>query len=257
MSRYNFNKAYRGNNNSQWRDHGPPQQFQYAQQQNANQQYEQYSYSDQPRPSRGRGGYRKGGFSSKPKENVRVPLEAKERGTMPTGQHLSKTNSELKNDPLYLEAFFPSPTEELVPIAEELNHFPGFDGLTTLINETYESFSSHSLNFKRSVPLSAYAYHLAVLTWARVLYVKRLNKYKVTTDEIEFVDMIYNQGNFILPKTLTIYLSGFGNFTIPSSTESKFNTKPYAYESMVIFKILIRYFIYAQRIHVYQYSLKE
>lgn len=230
MSRYNFNPVNRGNGHSQWRSSGPPQQHN---QNNAQHQaYESYAYNDQPRPSRGRGGYRRGGFSNKPKDNVRAPLEAKEvkeRGTMPTGQHLSKTNSELKNDPLYLEAFFPSPTEELVPIAEELNHYPGLDGLTTLINETYESFSSHSLNFKRSIPVSVYAYYISVLSWARILHIKRLNKYKLTTNEIEFVDMIYQQGNFLLPKTLTIYLSGFGNFNIPSGTESKFNTKYYAY----------------------------
>ncbi|XP_039951493.1 uncharacterized protein LOC120768807 [Bactrocera tryoni] len=63
--------------------------------------------------AKGRGGYRRGGISNKPKEHVRIPLDVKERGTMLTGQHLSKTNSELKNDPLYLEAFFPTPSEEL------------------------------------------------------------------------------------------------------------------------------------------------
>lgn len=227
MSRYGFNNN-RGAGQQQWRNFGPPPNMYPPQQQ---QQQDQYAYAEQPRPSRGRGGFRRGGISNKPKENVRVPLDARERGTMPSGQHLSKTNSELKNDPLYLEAFFPTPSEELVPIAEELNHFTGFDGLTTLIQETYENFSSHNLNFKRSVSLSAYAYYISVFAWARVLHLKRLNKYRLTTDEIEFVDMIYQQGNFILPKSVTLYLSGFGNFTIPSGVETKFNTKPYTYDS--------------------------
>jgi len=185
----------------------------------------------------GRRGYRRGGMSNKPKDNLREPLVAREKHTdMPQGQYLSKTTSELKNDPLYMEAFFPLPSEELCPVAEELNHFPGFDGLTGLINESYNNFCAHSLNFKRSVSPATYYYYVAVLSWARVLYLKRLNKYKLTTSELEFVDMIYEQGNYILPKSVTIYLSGFGNFNIPSGVESKFNTKPYTYGLLGYFK---------------------
>ncbi|APG78264.1 hypothetical protein [Hubei diptera virus 18] len=246
MSRYNFNRGAPRGRGGQWR---APQNNNYDagyyQNQNQNNRSnnnypENNSYMyEAPQTSgrgRGRGGYRRGGISNDPKVNVRNPLDAKDPvaqgkpASMPTGQHLSKTNSELKNDPLYLEAFFPSPSEELVPLPEELNHFTGFDGLSSIINESYDNFCSHSLNFKRSVSLSSYAYYISVFCWARVLHLKRLNKYRLTTNEIEFVDMIYNQGNYLLPKSVTLYLSGFGNFTIPSSVESKFNTKPYSYD---------------------------
>lgn len=102
-------------------------------------------------------------MSTKPRANIRAPLEAHERNEHPTGSHLSKTTSTLKNDPLYLEAFFPSPSEEMRPMAEEVNHYTGLDGLTPLINETYEYFCAHNLNFKRSVSLSTYAYYIATL----------------------------------------------------------------------------------------------
>lgn len=110
-------------------------------------------------PNRNNPTFRRGGISNNPRENVRAPVTAREP---PTGQHLSKTTSELKNDPLYLEAFVPSDAEELVPIAEELNHFTGFEGLTPLINESYENFCAHSLNFKRSISLSMYNYYITV-----------------------------------------------------------------------------------------------
>lgn len=180
-----------------------------------------------------RGG--RGGFSQKTKE-TRPPIDTAEKpkpkktGSAPMGQHLSKTSSELKNDPLYMDAFMPSPSEELVAIAEELNHFTGFNGLTGIINESFDNFAAKSVNFKRSVPQSAYAYYIAVMAWARALYLKKLNKYRLTTEEREFVDIIYEQGNYVLPKSVSMYLSGFGNFTIPAGPESKFNLKTFEYD---------------------------
>lgn len=35
--------------------------------------------------------------------------------------------------------------------------------------------------------------------------------------------MIYEEGNYILPKTITLYLSGIGNITIPSGVESQYS----------------------------------
>lgn len=189
------------------------------------------------RGSRGaRGQSRGGGFSQHIKQ-TRNPINIKplehsdvKPAGIPLPQHLSKTTSELKNDPLYLDAFFPSPSEELVPIAEELNHHSGFFGLTTMINESYENFRAHSLNFKRSVPQSAYAYYIGVFAWARVLQIRKMNKYRLTTAEREFISVIFDEGNFIIPKSISIYLSGFGNFKIPSGVETKFNMTDYEYD---------------------------
>lgn len=214
------------------------------------------------RGARGGRANRGGGFSRdirktrNPINTRQTDPEVKPPG-LPVGQHLSKTSSDLKNDPLYLESFFPTPSEELVPVAEELNHYTGLHGLTPLINESYENFSAHSLNFKRSVPVSAYAYYISVFSWARLLQVKKLNKYRLSTEEREFLDVIYDQGNFILPKSLSIYLSGIGNFKLPSGVDTKFDLKPYEYNDHGYFENMEDNFIssfypcisiYAQRI---------
>lgn len=179
-----------------------------------------------------RGG--RGGFNQRVKE-TRPPIDTAEKprkktGSAPMGQHLSKTSSELKNDPLYMDAFMPKPAEELTEIAEELNHYTGFSGLTGIINESFDNFAAKSVNFKRSIPPSAYAYYIAVMTWARALKLKMLNKYRLTTEERDFVNIIYEQGNYVLPNSISMYLSGFGNFNIPAGPESKFDMKAYAYD---------------------------
>lgn len=193
-----------------------------------------------------RGG-RSGGFSHKTKE-TRKPIDTVQKPKNdgpPMGQHLSKTTSALKNDPLYMDAFMPSPSEELVPIAEEVNHTPGFNGLTTIINESFEVMAAKSQNFKRNVPPAAYAYYISVFAWARVLKLKQMNRYRLTTAELEFVEMIYEQGNYVLPKSIGIYLSGFGNFKIPSGPDSKFNTIPYVLDEDGFFEDFADTFITA------------
>lgn len=207
------------------------------------------------RSYKGRGG----GFSQRTK-NTRKPLDtmAKPKNDgPPMGQHLSKTTSTLKNDPLYMDTFMPNPSEELVAIAEEVNHTPGFNGLTAIINESFEVMAAKSQNFKRNVPPAAYAYYISVFAWARVLKMKKLNRYRLTTAESEFVEMIFEQGNYVLPKSLGIYLSGFGNFKIPSGPDSKFTTIPYTMDEDGFFEHLDENFmtsiypciaVYAQRI---------
>lgn len=200
---------------------------------NVSQQQAQPSGNYQGNYNRSFRGGRGGGFSRNQKQ-TRPPIDtadkpAKKDGP-PAGQHLSKTTSDLKNDPLYLDAFMPSPSEELIAVAEELNHYTGFQGLTALINESYENFASKSVNFKRSVPHSAYAYYVSVMAWSRVLLLKKLNKYRISSEERDFVEIIYEQGNFVLPKSIGLYLSGFGNFDIPDGPESKFDTIAYEYE---------------------------
>lgn len=195
--------------------------------------YDEHGYVPQYSAPRGRG-RGKGGFSQN-KKPTQKPLDTKDATRdvkpdgPPVGQHLSKTSSDVKNDPLHLEAFIPSPSEALTAVAEELNHYPGFDGLMPMINETHEQFCAHSINYKRSVPISAYAYYVSVMAWARALKLKQMNRYSLTRHERDFVEVIFNQGNFLLPKSLGIYLDGFGNITIPEGPESKFDLKDYEY----------------------------
>lgn len=145
----------------------------------------------------------------------------------PPGQHLSKAPSEVKNDPLWIEAYAPSAAEEVTPIAEEVNHFVGFEGLAHLSRESYDQIAAHNKNFRESVPESAYAYYLAVMTWARALFIQNANGYRTHADEREMVDLVLEQANYPVPRSVAIYLSGMGNFNIPSSVVSKFRLKPY------------------------------
>lgn len=145
----------------------------------------------------------------------------------PPGQHLSKAPSEVKNDPLWIEAYAPSAAEEVTPIAEEVNHFLGFEGLTHLTRESYDQIAAHNKNFRESVPESAYAYYLAVMTWSRALFLQKANGYRTHVDEREMVDLVLEQANYPVPRSVAIYLSGMGNFNIPSSVTSKFRLKPY------------------------------
>ncbi|EAT37582.1 AAEL010454-PA [Aedes aegypti] len=144
----------------------------------------------------------------------------------PPGQHLSKAPSEVKNYPLWM-AYAPSAAEEVTPIAEEVNHFVGFEGLTHLVRETYDQILAHNKNFRECVPESAYAYYLATLTWARALFLQHANGYRTHVAERELLDMVLTQSNYHVPRSVGIYLSGMGNFNIPSSVESKFRLKPY------------------------------
>lgn len=95
----------------------------------------------------------------------------------PPGQHLSKASSEVKNDPLWIEAFAPYSAEEMVPIAEKVNHFVGFEGLTNLTAESYLQICAHNKNFRESVAESVYAYYIATLTWNRALHLQIVSDY--------------------------------------------------------------------------------
>lgn len=236
------------------------------------QNFDEQSFMPVNYAPRGRGGRARGGFSQnkkptqKPLETRDLTKDVKSDGP-PVGQYLSKTTSDLKNDPLHLEAFMPAPSEALTAVAEELNHYPGFDGLSTLVNETHEQFAAHSHNYKKSVPLSGYAYYISVMSWARALKLKQLNRYTLTSFERDFLDVIYEQGNYVLPKAVGIYLAGLGNITLPEGPESKFNLKPYTYDRQGYFENMDQNFlcakypciaIFAQRImHDLDYTLND
>lgn len=215
------------------------------------QNFEEQNFAPTYYAPRGRGGRGRGGFSQN-KKPTQKPLETKDltRDVKPDGppggQYLSKTTSDLKNDPLHLEAFMPSPSEALTARAEEINHYPGFDGLSTIVNESHEQFCAHSHNYKKSVPISGYAYYVSVMAWARALKLKQLNRYALTSFERDFLEVIYEQGNYVLPKAIGIYLAGLGNITLPEGPESKFDLKDYDYDEQGYFENMDENFLCAK-----------
>lgn len=186
-----------------------------------------------------RGGQRNRGGRGGRKPNRPPPshpgfqtVDPEKKSDFPKPQHLSKTSSELKNDPLYDEAFFPSPSEELREISKESIIYPSCDGLMSLLEDLYLQMSAHSHNYKRNVPISAHNYYFAVLTYARLLHLVKLNKRALTYGESQFVQQIMENGEFEVTPAFQKYLSGFGSTNLPCGTKQWFSMhKPTLYSA--------------------------
>lgn len=177
------------------------------------------------RPPTQRGGRGRGrGGKRPPPSQPGFPVSERsvEKPEVPKPQHLSKTSSELKNDPLYEEAFFPGPSDELREISHEKKIFPSCDGLMALVEELYLEMTARSFNYKRNVSLAAHSYYFAVLTYARILHLHIMNKRPVIYDEDQFVEQIMERGNFDVPSSFAKYLAGYGNTTLPSGVKQWF-----------------------------------
>lgn len=141
--------------------------------------------------------------------------------TVPQPQHLSKTNSKEKNDPLYHEAWFPEAGDEFVTEPDVQYIQSACDDLPVITEVTYKTTVATKVGFAKRVSESAWAYYLAVHVKARLLEIQAENQFETTPSEQRFIQQV-KQGNYTLPELFTKYLSGFGNTTIPSGKELKF-----------------------------------
>jgi len=135
--------------------------------------------------------------------------------------HLSKTTSELRNDPLYDEAFFPSPSDELREISKSSFITPGADGFMKLAKHTYEVICARSQNYRRTVPESAHTYYLGITLIYRFLKLHSGNQNSLTYDEASFIDQ-FEKGDYKVPASFEKYLAGFGNTQLPSGVKQWF-----------------------------------
>nr|WKV33686.1 MAG: RNA-dependent RNA polymerase [Riboviria sp.] len=190
--------------------------------------------NEQRGPSRGKG------FQAKPPSmGSRFKLE--QRGP-PRARHLATQNSEIKSDPLYKEAIVGEPDIALKPRADLGRLHTGFDGLTTIINETYNKAVSTKTGFAKRVPESAFATYCATLTYARALAVHGDNSFRLTPDERDLITEV-KSGQYGVPSTLNTYLNGVGNTRIPDGRELKFEMiKPRYAEAQVGDVIIPGYF---------------
>lgn len=162
-----------------------------------------------------------------PRRQNRRPVSNPLRGPprkgddFPAPSHLSKTESQLKNDPLYEEAFFPSPLEELKPMSKEDFFYPGCDGFTQISHEIFSELTAHDYNYKRNVPECAHEYYLGILLYARLLELHRSNHGTLSYHQSEFLSAI-DTGKYQMPLSFHRYLSGFGNNNLPSGKEQIF-----------------------------------
>lgn len=139
----------------------------------------------------------------------------------PAPMHLSKTTSDLQTDPLYLEANFPLPSDELREISKKSSLTPGADGFMALAKQTYDHICSRSSHYKRTIPESAHTYFLGMTLIYRFLKLHSLNQYPLDYDEAMFVDQ-FEKGDYKVPAIFAKYLAGLGNTQLPSGVKQWF-----------------------------------
>ena len=186
---------------------------------------------------RGRGGRGQGRYqrkeenrefvrTDKQRENATVNLDVPRATTVPSvgppkPQYLSKVASEEKNDPLWKEAVFAEPSEDLKQRAKELHYHVGAEGFTELVTQTHEVIKTQTPGFSKRVPHCAFQYYCAAILYSRMLDVHAQNGYPVTYEEMEFVRVIKGC-DYPVPGPNELYLSGIGNTTMPSGRNVNF-----------------------------------
>lgn len=167
-------------------------------------------------------GKKKNSFKPRmPRTNVYAPRIENSDGVIPVGRHLSTVPSELNNDPLSQKSYFPGPSQEFKEIAQREKIFSSCTALPLICEESYTNISTNSPTFGKTTPRSAYDYYVAVLTYHRLLHLHFKNGGNLTLGELNFIQHMENN-NFTVPKSLHLYLSGFGNCKAPKSRELRF-----------------------------------
>lgn len=161
------------------------------------------------------------------------------------GTRLSTASSELKNDPLYQDAYMPSPSEEFREVADRPRIFSGCEAFPVIAAETYTVLSASSPNYKKVVPRSAHDYYLGMLLYARLLRLHEMSDH-LTYEEKAFVEQITvnhgTDGGYTVPHSFASYLAGFGNTTLPGGRDIMFGFRHPALTSAVFSGVRINGF---------------
>lgn len=156
------------------------------------------------------------------------PLE-KVLDEVPKPQHLSKTASVEKNNPLYAESFFTDESQALAPEPDLREIFSGLEVLDIISDTIHNYCVSKSNGFAKRVPQSAFAYYSATYAYARIIDVHQSNFRGLTFDESEFLSKM-KEFNSPIPKALSTVLAGLGNTTCPNDRDLKFRMLPREYQ---------------------------
>lgn len=182
------------------------------------------SFPRQPYNGRGKNPRQRGGstnsFKKQPPEKV--------LDEVPKPQHLSKTASVEKNDPLYAESFFTDESQALAPEPDLREIFSGLEGLDIISGTIHNYCVSKSSGFAKRIPQSVFAYYSAVYAYACMHDVQQNNFRGLTFDEKEFLSKM-KEFDSPIPKALSTTLAGLGNTTCPNGRDLKFRMLPRAY----------------------------
>lgn len=160
--------------------------------------------------------------------SYRKPDPEKVINGVPKPQHLSKTASEEKNDPLYSEAFVTDESQALAPEPNLFEIHTKLEGLEQIAVTLHSFCTTHQTGYAKRVPESALAYYCSVYAYARMLEVHQSNFRGLTYDEREFLAKV-KEFDQPIPKALATVLAGIGNTTVPNGKELKFKMLPRAY----------------------------
>jgi hypothetical protein len=158
-------------------------------------------------------------------ENPRVTKDGMENvkptpPAIPKPQHLSKTQTPLTNDPLWLEAFVIDGDRGFIEEAGEQKFTITADSFITLSRRTYETVCAADKEFGRHVSPGMYQYYNVIHFWARIAAIR--DHYGYATDDEKNLIRYLSSREHPLHEPINAYLRGIGDFSDPSGTEHKF-----------------------------------
>lgn len=213
------------NNNNRFNQFGNQQRDQYDQNQQYADQEASSGYTSGTSSGYGtnnnRGGRSTRSWGKKPMARTNVTSNHPIPTKPPAGQYLSKVASDVQNDPLAEKAYFSAPSEEFKRVADRQKIYSGCEIFPQLCEQTYIKASCLSPSYGKTVPRSAHDYFLGVLVNYRLLQLEKLNGRQLSYEEDQFLDQIQSS-SFTVPKSFSMYLSGFGNTKIPKGRELEF-----------------------------------
>lgn len=167
-----------------------------------------------------RGGHRGSGGSAR--QRLVTPIMAAEAAPreepLPS---LSKTTSQLTNDPLYLESFMNELGTEIRRAPQVSEVHSGHFGFPRLVEEDYKSATARSHIYGINVSESMHAYYVGMNLYARMLEILPKTGNILTVGETDFCTQMQCEP-YSVTKAVEQYASGIGNITIPNSADCDF-----------------------------------
>uniref|UniRef100_A0AB38Z1R1 Coat protein n=1 Tax=Tapera partitivirus TaxID=3078417 RepID=A0AB38Z1R1_9VIRU len=99
--------------------------------------------------------------------------------------------------------------------------YSGATLLPAIQDETYNQMCATNPSYTKCVPKCAHDYYLGILAYSRFLKLHSANGGRINPEEGLFVTQV-SEFDFKVPKSFSLFLSGFGNTKIPSGRDIHF-----------------------------------